>query len=226
MPDHKGHRERVRQRYRTEGLDGFQEKQALELLLYYAIPRCDTEPIAGALLEYFGSLEGVMEAPVPALAKVPGMGESAATFLRLIADFNRYQMVHKNKSVKILDTVARCGEHLRPHFLGRRDEVICILCLDARCKMLSCKVLSEGNQNSTGVPIRKIVEYALAVNATSLVMAHNHPSGIALPSADDLDATGQLAAALASVDVLLADHLIFADDDFISLAESGFYTPG
>lgn len=220
MPTHDGHRDRLRRRYRAEGLDHFEEKQALELLLFYAIPRKDTEPIAGALLEHFGSLDGVLEAPIPALAAIDGMGESSATFLKLLSDFNRFQMLHKNARVRTLSNVAECGAYLRPHFMGRRDEIVCVLCMDARCTVLGCKVLSEGTANSAGVPIRKVVEYALSLNATSLVLAHNHPSGIALPSADDIAVTQRLASALNAVSVVLVDHLIFADNDFISLIQS------
>lgn len=225
MANHDGHRERLRERFRSEGLDNFTEKQALELMLTYVIPRCDTEPIAGSLMEQFGSLESVLNAPIPALAQIKGIGGQGATFIRLLSEFNRYQMVHRNGSIRQLKTLHDCGEYMRPYFLGRRDEALCVLCLDAQCRILGCKVLSEGSANSAAVSVRKIMEYALTVNATSLIMAHNHPSGVPLPSADDIAVTQKVADALDAVDVLLADHFIYADEEFVSLVESHFFTP-
>ncbi len=114
---------------------------------------------------------------------------------------------------------------MRPYFQGRRDEILCVLCLDAQCRIRGCKILSEGSANSAAVSVRKIMEYAMAVNATSLVMAHNHPSGIALPSADDIAVTAQVSDAMNAVDVMLVDHLIYAGDEYVSLIESHFFTP-
>lgn len=225
MADHKGHRERIRDRFCSEGLGSFSEKQVLELLLTYAIPRCDTEPIAGELIAQFGSLEGVLRASPAALTRVKGMGEKSVLFIQLLADMNRYLMVRRTKSIKQLKSLRECGEYLRPHFLGRRDEAMGVLCLDAQCRILGCKILSEGTANSADVSVRKIMEYALSVNATSLVMAHNHPSGVPLPSGDDIAVTQKVAEVLDTVDILLADHFIFADEEFVSLVESHCFTP-
>lgn len=179
MTTHEGHRQRLRRRFLLEGLDNFDEVQVLELLLFYAIPRRDTNPIAHALLEQFGSLSGVLEAPVSALAQVPGMGENGATLLQLVTAASRYYMIQRSSAGQVLNTVERCGAYLTPRFFGLRDEAVCALCLDAKCKPLACRILGWGSVNAAGVPIRKIVEFALSVNATSVVLAHNHPSGIA-----------------------------------------------
>jgi DNA repair protein RadC len=101
-----------------------------------------------------------------------------------------------------------------------------LLCLDAKGKVICCRMVGEGGINSAGVPIRRIVEISLAAKATSVVLAHNHPSGIALPSPEDVSTTQRVATALDAVDVVLADHLVIADDDFTSLAQSGYYRPG
>ena len=110
-----------------------------------------------------------------------------------------------------------------PYFFGERDEVVYLLCLDAKCKVLDCRMLFRGGVNSAGVSVRKIVETALACNATSVVLAHNHTSGIALPSKEDEATTRQIRTALDAVGILLADHIIVADDDFVSMADSGFF---
>lgn len=222
---HGGHRQRLKNRFLEEGLEHFDEHQVLELLLFYCIPRQDTNPIAHALIEHFGSLSQVIEAPVSELKKVTGMGEASATFLSLLNAFDRYYQVSRASSLVILNTLADCGRYLMPFFYGRRNETVYLLCLDAKCKVLCCKEVGEGSVNSAAVPIRRVVEMALGANATSVVLAHNHPSGLALPSDEDQLTTRQLAIALAAVDITLADHMIMADDEFISLRQSGRYNP-
>lgn len=225
MSIHSGHRQRLKERFLKEGLDNFNELQVLELLLFYCIPRQDTNPIAHVLLDRFGSLAQVLEAPTSELMKVPGIGEATATFLPLMASLCRYYLVHRTASNVILNTIEQCGEYLLPFFCGRRNEVVYLLCLDAKCKVLSCKEVGEGSVNSASVPIRRIVEMALANNATSVILAHNHPSGMALPSGEDQLTTRRLALSLSTVDIELVDHLVIADDDFVSLRQSGWYHP-
>lgn len=225
MSIHSGHRQRLKERFLKEGLDNFNELQVLELLLFYCIPRQDTNPIAHVLLDRFGSLAQVLEAPTSELMKVPGIGEATATFLPLMASLCRYYLVHRTASNVILNTIEQCGEYLLPFFCGRRNEVVYLLCLDAKCKVLSCKEVGEGSVNSASVPIRRIVEMALANNATSVILAHNHPSGMALPSSEDQLTTRRLALSLSTVDIELVDHLVIADDDFVSLRQSGWYHP-
>ena len=101
--------------------------------------------------------------------------------------------------------------------------MVYLLCLDAKCKVICCRQISEGTVNSAGISVRKIVEVALAVNATSVILAHNHPSGIAVPSEEDIDTTFKVAKALKAVDVVMMDHIVVADDDYVSLAFSGLY---
>ena len=135
-------------------------------------------------------------------------------------------MVSRGNQTVALTTTEMCGNYLLPYFVGRRNETVFLLCLDAKCKVLGCKEVGEGSVNSASVPIRRIVEMALGMNATTVVLAHNHPSGIALPSSEDVQTTHRVAAALDTVDIILADHIIVADDDFVSLVQSGVYRPG
>ena len=222
MSDHGGHRERIRERFRREGLDSFTDIQVLELLLFYCIPRKDTNPIAHGLLDRFGSLSQVLEAPVEELCKVEGVGESAAVFLRLIPQAGRYYMNDRASQTKLLPTLESCAAYLTPRFIGRNVETMFLLCLDAKCKVLCCRKIAEGDVNSTGLSPRKIVETALGVNASSVVLAHNHPGGLAIPSWEDIQVTHQIAAALAAVEVKLVDHIIVADDDYVSIVQSGY----
>ncbi len=213
----------MKERFLQEGLDNFSQVQVLELLLFYCIPRQDTNPIAHALLDRFGSLSQVLETPVEELEKVPGIGRNAAVFLHLITQAGRYYQVNRTMQSTILTTIDQCGAYLAPFFIGRRNETVFLLCLDSKCKVLCCKEVGEGSVNSAGVPIRRIVEMALAANASTVVLAHNHPSGFAVPSAEDVATTHRLALALNAVDIILIDHIIVADDDFVSLTQSGYY---
>ena len=221
MSIHDGHRQRLKKRFREEGMDNFSDYQVLELLLFYCVPRVDTNPIAHSLMERFGSLSQVLEAPVEELMKVPGVGENAATLLHLVTEVGRYYLVDRSSRVRILATLEDCAKYMLPYFFGRRNETVFLLCLDAKCKVLCCRQVGEGSVNSAGISVRKIVETALSVNATTVVLAHNHPSGIAVPSGDDVQTTRRIAGALAAVDVHLVDHIVVADDDYVSMVQSG-----
>ena len=222
MSIHKDHRQRMRKRFEEEGLDHFSDIQVLEFLLFYAIPRQDTNPIAHALLERFGSLPQVLEAPVEELEKVPGVGHHSAQLLSLIPALTRYYHRKSAEQGLRMRTVSACCNYLKQQFIGRRTEVVYLMCLDAKCKMLSCQEVGEGSVNSANVSVRRIVELALRANATSVILAHNHPSGLASPSGEDIQTTYQVASALSAVDVQLVDHIIVADDDYVSLAQSGY----
>ena len=219
---HSGHRDRLKQRFLEQGLDGFTDIQVLELLLFYSIPRQDTNPIAHKLLEHFGSLSQVLEAPAEELMKVGGIGEHSAVLLRLMNEMGRYYLVDKAQREKVLPTIEDCARYLMPHFYGRVHETVFLLCLDAKCKILSCKEVGEGGINSAGISVRKVVETAIREGASTVVLAHNHPSGIALPSAEDIHTTRRVAAALQSVEVALADHIVVADGDYVSMVQSGY----
>ena len=220
-PLHAGHRERMKNRFLEDGLDTFTDIQALELLLFYAIPRRDTNPIAHQLLSHFGSLSRVLEAEPEELKKVPGITDHAAILLHLIPQMGRFYQVDSAQRVKILSSLDACGAYLVPQFYGRTRETVFLLCLDAKCKVLCCKELGEGGVNSTSISIRKVVETALNANATTVVLAHNHPSGIAVPSDEDIQTTRRLATALRAVEIHLADHIVVAEGDYVSMVQSG-----
>ena len=225
MSIHAGHRQRLKERFRKEGLENFDELYVLELLLYYCITRKDTNPIAHDLLNKFGSLQRVLEADKKELMQIEGIGEHAAVFLSLIREVGRYYQVQSSQIGNILTSVDQCGKFMRPYFFGRDKETVYLLCLDAKCKVLCCKKVEEGSVNSANISVRKVVEAALSANASSVVLGHNHPGGLALPSGEDVQTTKRLSNALQLVDITLVDHLIFADNDFVSVAQSGLYSP-
>ena len=225
MGIHDGHREKMRRRFLGGGLEHFAEHEALELLLYYAIPRRDTNPIAHALMENYGSLSAVLAAPVEDLQKINGIGESAALLLKLVPHIcHKARLSDADRQELILNTADRAGAYLLERFFGETREVIYQLCLDRKGKLLACKRLGEGNVASAALDIRKLVENAILNSASGVILAHNHPSGIAMPSEEDYGATQRAKAALATIGVALADHIVVADRDFVSMAESGFLT--
>lgn len=221
MSIHDGHRQRLKGRFLRDGLDGFTEIQILELLLFYSIPRRDTNPVAHALLDRFGSLARVLDAPVEQLTKVEGITGNSAALLKLSKDIARCYDISKAGEETILLTIDQCGDYLKAFFRNRRNETIFLLSLDAKLKVLACQEVGEGSINYASVPVRRVVEMALETGATSVVLAHNHPSGIALPSAEDVQTTRRLAAALSAVEIKLVDHIVVADGDYVSMVQSG-----
>ena len=221
MGIHDGHREKMRRRFLETGLEGFADHEALELLLYYAIPRRDTNPIAHALMERYDSLSGVLNAPVEDLQKVEGIGESAAILLSLVSKIGRKARLADAGQERVLNSSERAGAYLLERFSGETREMIYLLCLDRKGKLLACKRMAEGSVAGANLNIRKVVETALLTSASAVILSHNHPSGVALPSADDEAATRQVREALRTIGVDLVDHIIVADRDFVSMADSG-----
>ena len=227
MGIHDGHREKMRRRFLSGGLEQFADHEALELLLYYAIPRRDTNASAHALVDREGSLSAVLAAPVEDLQKVEGIGESAAILLKLVPRLcAKARLADADRQELILNTASRAGAYLLERFYGEQNEVIYQLCLDRKGKLLACKKLGEGSIASAALDVRKLVENAILHSASSVVLAHNHPSGIASPSHEDYAATDRARNALETIGVALADHIIVADGDFVSLAESGYREKG
>ena len=222
MGIHDGHREKMRARFLTGGLDSFAPHEALELLLYYAIPRRDTNAIAHTLMERYGSLSAVLNAPVEDLQRVEGIGESAAILLHLVPQVCRRASMEDAAQDTALNSSAKAGKYLLSLFEGKKREMIYQLCLDRKGKLLACKNLGEGGVAAVVLDIRRVVENAILTSASGVILAHNHPSGIALPSNEDYIMTDKAKAALAAVDVVLMDHIIVADGDFVSMADSGY----
>ena len=221
MSVHDGHRERMKNKLLEAGLDAFDDHNVLELLLFYSMPRKDTNPLAHELLNHFGSLEAVFEAPAEELKKISGIGDNTVTLIKLIPEVTRRYAIDKNRSDSILDSAEKAGSFLVPRYMYERDEVVYVICLDSKCKLICCKELFRGVANSAEISIRKIAELALAKNAASVIISHNHTSGIAVPSQEDIRTTKSISHALDLVGVYLADHVVVADEDYVSMAESG-----
>ncbi|MDP4121037.1 MAG: JAB domain-containing protein [Bacillota bacterium] len=218
---HKGHRNRMKQKFIENGLDVFHSHEALEMLLYYAVPRKDTNELAHKLLEIFGSLSAIFDAPIGLLKKA-GLSESAAVYLKLIPEITRLYQEDKHQNYDKIITDENIGEILVKKFIGRENENVILLLMDSKGKELFCGIVSKGSVNASEIYIKKLIETAVLYNASTAVLAHNHPSGMALPSKKDLDTTKKISVALRLVGVQLSDHIIVADGDFVSLAACDF----
>lgn len=224
MENYLDHRKRVKERFRKEGLENFDERYVLELMLFYCVPRKDTRELAIRLLEHFGSIIQVLDATPEELDRVEGVGEGISTFISFRRQLERYYQIKQDEApIGPLTKPEEFGKMLRAKFVHQRNEMVYVLCLDGKCKPISCLFVGEGSVNSANIPVRRIVEICLNANATSVVLAHNHPGGLSFPSGEDIETTYRVAKALNTVDVYLADHLIFADGDYLSMAQSGYY---
>lgn len=221
---HAGHRQRLKDRFLKEGLDHFEPHNALELLLFFGIPRRDTNAIAHQLLDNFGSFSAVLDAPYEELVKVKGMTAQAAILIKLSPAIGRMYDIHKSEPKVCLNTTQAVVEYIKPYFKGKTTEEIYVLYLDNACHVISCKRLAVGEINSVPISIRRIIETAIASNATNIILAHNHPFGLSTPSYADLSTTIDIGKALKNCEVNLLDHVIVSPKDAISMADMGYYS--
>lgn len=219
---HEGHRKRMKERFMKSGLDDFAPHNVLELLLFYSIPRGDTNPIAHRLIDAFGSLSGVFDATPEELMKVSGVGESTAILISMIPQMARKYLEDKADAVNVVGGCGDIGAYLLPKFIGRTNEALMMVSIDNKNKVIACSVVAEGTVDSAKVSRRKVMEEAMKVKATRVILAHNHPRGVAVPSAEDVAMTREIGRLFAQVGIELVDHIIIADDDYVSMAASGF----
>ncbi len=221
MGVHDGHRERLKARFLAHGLDNFNDINLLELLLFYAIPRRDTNELAHALMDHFGSLEKIFEASIRELEAVPGIGTNSALLISLVPQITRRYMISKGENVHTITSSMEAGKYLVPRLMFEKEERALLLCLDAKKHIIACVDLGGGVVNAVDINVRKAVEIAVRNRASSVILAHNHPDGLALPSREDEYATTKIASALRLVGIALDDHIIVAGEDFVSFSDSG-----
>ena len=224
MPNiHDEHRKRLRNRFLQEGLSSFEPHQVLELLLTYAIPRKDVNPIAHDLLKTFGSIDRVFDAPIGALEKVDGIGDVAAAFIKLIPEISARYVDSKNKDMKVLDSTQKLTDYLIPKFMGKTVECSCLLSFNNRLQLLNYSMISEGSVTTTPFPIRQVTGLLLRYRATAAVIAHNHPNGFTTPSKADFIVTQELYRYLQKMEVRLLDHIIISGQDGLSMRDEGYF---
>lgn len=208
---HLGHRQRVKERFLQDGLEHFAPHEVLELLLFYAVPQRDTNVLAHRLLDRFSTLTGVLTATREELCAVEGIGEHAATLLHLILPLASQAMTEIQRVDKdTAFTVDRAGEYLIKRYLGESREVVYLLLFDNSKHLLDCVRVYEGSVNSVSITPRMLIEIALSRHAASVILAHNHPNGLPIPSTDDINTTHLLENAFNAVGILFAEHVVVA----------------
>ena len=220
MNVHEGHRKRVYERFLKEGLDNFSPHNVLELVLFYSIPRIDTNEIAHRLINRFGSVAGVFDAPKGELMKVEGVGERTAVLLKLIPQLARYYMSEDSEPC-IIDSPQDAVNLVVPRFIGKKTETVLLVCLDNKNKIISVNTVHEGNVNTAEISVGAIASVALSSGASAVVLAHNHPDGVALPSEEDLITTQLICKTLKALNIRMVDHIVVGDKDYVSIAQSG-----
>lgn len=221
MGVHDGHRQRVKDRFVEAGATAFDDHNLLELLLFYAVPRRDTNELAHKLIERFGSYSAVLEASVDELVSVDGMGESAAVLIKLVPEMNKRYMQRNIDGEGTIDSISTAGKYFIAKFAYETVEVVYVMFLDSKNRIISCRELSRGVVNGTDISIRAIAEQALACKATSVIIAHNHPEGIPIPSVEDELTTQKIKVALSTVGIRLIDHIVVGGEQFVSFADCG-----
>lgn len=207
---HQHHRERMRERCLQNGFDNFATHELLEMLLYYSIPRIDTNGVAHGLMERFGSFKGICEASFDELLLCDGIGPQSAILLKLIPELMKRYAMEEVSPTEVYDNLQKLSDFFSRKFIGLDHECLYMMLLNNRLNMIDCVLVSEGVVSSSTVPIRLMTQKALFRKATAVVLAHNHPQGLALPSAGDIAVTETLASAFDAIDITLLEHLILA----------------
>lgn len=220
MGMHEGHRKRVKARYLTEGLDAFEDHQVLELLLFYCVPRRDTNELAHRMIDEFGSLAGIFEAEPKEIIKRCKVSENTAILVSLIPSLARRYSIVKQGNKPALNTSSKAGEYAVSLFIGRTYEVFYAICLNSQNRVNYAALVQEGTLTEAPVYPRLVVEAALRHKANSVILAHNHPGGSMQPSRADIEVTERVARALEPISIKVLDHIIVAGNKYFSFKEN------
>lgn len=216
---HANHRERMRQRYLMQGPDGFATHELLEMLLYYSIPRSDTNDVAHRLLEENRGLIGIMNADINALGLTEGVGEKSAMLLSLMSALLRRAAIEQRPEAKRFDTCQKVREFIEPYYVGVGIERVYVMAFDNGMRMIDFYVACEGTVNEAFPIASAISQRAMYKRASAVIVAHNHPDGFAIATAQDREFTGRLEATLKLVNVVMLEHLLFGDGCCIPLVQ-------
>ncbi len=222
---HEGHRQRMRERFLSESIENFQPHEALEILLFYAIPRGNTNDIAHELIRRFGSLSAVFDAKIEDLCEVDGVGERSAILIKMMPQlFRKYEIDRLKERDIVLNSAELVAKYASKYFKGYTEERLYLMCFDSMCNLLCIKEISNGNMKRTPVDLGLIAKIAFENEATSLILVHNHPSGIMAPSKADVDVTTKVEQMVHDLGMRLSDHIILGNgDDYFSFRKSEKY---
>lgn len=215
-PSYIGHRQRIKEKYKKSGIDGWLDYEVLELALSYAIPRKDTKPIAKELISRFKTINGVLDSDIKELRTVTVISEHMALFLKLLKDVAILYMENGIHNRDLLSSPQVVYDYLKVSLKGAVDEEFKMLFLDSRNQLIAVETFKTGTVNRSVVYPRKVVERALYNHAVGVIIAHNHPAGMLQPSQDDRGVTKAIKEALKTVDITLLDHIIIGSNDYYS----------
>jgi len=207
-PHYHGHRERLRERFRSAGAGALSDYELLELVLFRALPRRDVKPLAKDLIAKFGSFAEVMHAPDARLAEVKGVGDEVITEIRLIAASASRIARSELKQRPVLSSGAAVIDYCRAAMAFADKEQFRILFLDKKNQLIADEVQQTGTVDHTPVYPREIVKRALEVSATAIILVHNHPSGDPTPSQADIQMTKQIIDIAKPLGIAIHDHII------------------
>ena len=221
MEDNDGHRHRLRERFAKTYTQGMHSYEVLELLLTYAIPRRDVKPIAKALLQRFGNLNGVLDASLDELRQMDAMGTQSALLIKLVKEVNALYLAGRMEKTDVLTSPQRVVDFARAKLAGLPHEAFMVLFLSTQNQVIGHEIVNEGTVDQVAVYPRRIIERALAHHAAALILVHNHPSGFTDPSEEDKMLTRTLRSAAATLDVRILDHLVVGKGGYFSFLERG-----
>ena len=218
---HEGRRERMKERFFKSGFESMAPHEVLEMLLYSTIPRADTNELAHRLLKHFGGrLSLVLDASYEELLSVEGVGEKTALMLKMLPAAANAYLTDRDRLDSFVDRL-QLGEYFISLFAGKQTEEMVIVCLNNRNRFLGCASVGKGTVNGTPLQMRNLLEAVLRWQTTMAVLAHNHPNGLAIPSTEDVVCTQRVEQVLNEVGIVLMDHFIVAEGDYVSMAQSG-----
>ena len=211
---HQGHRSRIVQKYRQFGSDALADHELLEILLFYSIPRVNTNDTAHALINEFGSLEKVFSASIDQLKLVPGIGENSATLISLVNDISKRFNEKRVSPLVHYKKLSLIGSFLLDYFKNLKIEKLFALFFDSSMRLISINCVSEGDAHSSSTSATTIARMAVLKDASAVVVAHNHLNGNVIPSTSDRNFTHVLEASLYALGVPLIEHIIVSNDIF------------
>lgn len=218
---HEGHRNRVKERFLMEGLDAFADHEVIELLLFYCIPKRDTNELAHRMLKEFGTFHDLVEADPRDIARRCKVSLNTAVLVSLAAPLSRRYLRQKWGNRPVINSSTKAGEYAITLFAGRVYECFYVICLDSQNHVNHAALVHEGTLNEAPVYPRIIVETALRHKANSLILAHNHPGGSLRASQADIEITRKICQAMKPISINVVDHIIVAGDKYASFAEQG-----
>lgn len=218
---HKGHRQRMRARVEQYGLESLEPHEALEYVLYITNTRKDTNGLAHVLINRFGDFAGVLDASEEDLLTVEGVGPSTARMLHLLPQISRYYGRSRTSTTRCIKTTEQMGSYLMAKFAWSDYERAMLVSLDSRKRVRAAVWLREGTSDRVSLDVKDVVATAIKGGTDAVVLCHNHPNGVALPSMEDMEATGSIARALGLVNIHLLDHFILTDTECFSMRDAG-----